>query len=156
MGRLILALVSHGAALGIGFALGVYFLPILTAPPGPDAAMLQDRAQSAMFSATFTRDLAGSDFLHWGEGTVSLTATQVIHEGRLAPGPDYKVYLLDRFVEDEAGFEAARASAVRVGDVNTFDGFLLDLPAGVDPAQFTTIVVWCEAFGEFITAAQYR
>jgi len=156
MRRLILGLASHGAVLAIGFGLGVYFLPILTAPDAPEASVLRESAAAATFSAEFTRDLAGSDFLHWGEGTVSLTATQVVHEGKLSPGPDFKPYLLDGFVQDEAGFEAVRATARLVGDVKSFDGFIVDLPEGTDPADFNTVVVWCEAFSEFITAAQYR
>ena len=42
------------------------------------------------------------------------------------------------------------------GDVKSLDSFVLDVPAGVDIAVFTTVVVWCEAVSEFITAAQYR
>jgi len=156
MRRLISFIISHGIAVAIGFALGVYFLPILTAPASPDAAMLEEQAQSAMFTGAFTRDLAGSDFLHWGEGTISVTPTQIIHEGSLAPGPDYKLYLVAEFVEDEASFEAIKADALQLGDVKTFDGFLLDIPADVDPEQFTTVLIWCEAFSEFITAAKYR
>ena len=45
---------------------------------------------------------------------------------------------------------------VRVGDVKTFNNFLVPVPAGVDPSDYTTVIVWCERFGEFITAAQYR
>ncbi|WP_425037715.1 DM13 domain-containing protein [Primorskyibacter sp. S187A] len=155
MRRLILFVTSHGVALAIGFALGVYLLPILTAPDSPDADMLEAQAQSAMFSAELTRDLRGSDFLHWGEGTISLTETQIIHEGALAPGPDYKVYLTKEFVEHEDEFNPIKDSAALVGDVKTFAGFLLDIPAGIDVTQYTTVVVWCESFGEFITAAQY-
>lgn len=66
MGRLILFLGTHLVAGVVGFALGIYFLPILTAPDSPDAAMIEEQAASAMFSAEFTRELRGSDFLHWG------------------------------------------------------------------------------------------
>jgi hypothetical protein len=142
--------------LAIGFALGVYFLPILTAPEAPDATMLKEKAQSGLFSAEFTRDLKGSDFLHWGEGKISLTPTEIVHEGRLAPGPDYKLYLVSEFVENEDEFLPLKAEARLVGDVKTFDGFLLDVPDGVDVAQYTTVLIWCETFGEFITAAKYR
>lgn len=156
MRKLILLLASHGAMLAVGFALGVYFLPILTAPASPDAAMLQEKAQSAAYTATLTRDLAGSDFLHWGEGTISLSASEIVHEGALAPGPDYKLYLVPEFVEDEAGFERVKGQSLQVGDVKTFSGFVLDIPQGVDLAQYNTVLVWCEAFGEFITAGTYR
>ena len=107
-------------------------------------------------SAEFTRDLRGSDFLHWGEGTVSVTATEIVHEGRLAPGPDYKLYLVNAFVEHEDEFLPLKDQARLIGDVKTFDGAFLAIPEGVDPADYTTVVIWCEAFSEFITAAQYR
>jgi hypothetical protein len=45
--------------------------------------------------------------------------------GKLAPGPDYKLYLAPSFVEDEAGFEAIKAQSKQVGDVKTFDGVIL-------------------------------
>lgn len=156
MRRFVLMLFSHGAVLAIGFALGIYFLPILTAPEAPDAEMLQQKAENAQFAAEFTRDLRGSDFLHWGEGKVSITPTQIVHEGRLAPGPDYKVYLVDRFVEHEDEFLPLKSDARLVGDVKSFAGFLLDIPQDIDVTQHTTIVIWCESFGEFITAAKYR
>ena len=97
MRRWFIRATTHAIAVAIGFALGIYFLPILTAPPSPDAAMLEEQAQGALFKAELTRDLRGSDFLHWGEGTISVSATQIIHEGALAPGPDYKLYLLKEF-----------------------------------------------------------
>ena len=80
----------------------------------------------------------------------------IVHEGALAPGPDYKLYLLDQFVEHEDDFEPIKAQAVLIGDVKSFDGFLLAVPEGVDVSAYTTVLVWCEAFGEFITAAQYQ
>ncbi len=154
--RLILLAVTHLIALAIGFASGIYALPILTAPASPDAMVLESMAKEASFNADFTRDLKGSDFLHWGEGRVSITAKQIVHQGELSPGPDYKLYLTKSFVEDEAGFEAIKADSVNVGDIKTFNGFLVDLPEGVDPAEYNTVLVWCETFGEFITAAKYR
>ena len=156
MFRWILRLITHGIALAIGFALGIYLLPILTAPDSPDEAELMASAQSALYEAALTRDLAGSDFVHWGEGTISVTAEQIVHVGKLAPGPDYKLYLVPEFAEDEASFEALKAQSVQVGDVKTFGGFILDVPDGVDVNAYTTALVWCEAFGEFITAAKYR
>ena len=155
MNRLIL-LGTHGAAAVAGFALGVYLLPVLTAPDGPDEAVLTQSASAATYSAEFTRDLAGSDFLHWGEGTISISPSEITHIGRLSPGPDYKLYLTTSFVEDEAGFEAIKDQSVRIGDVKTFDGVILNVPANVNIDDYTSILIWCEAFGEFITAAKYR
>ncbi len=156
MRYLALLTTTHLAALAAGVALGIYLLPILTAPPGPDETMLETRAQGALFTAEFAQDLPGNDLLHWGEGEISLTAEEIVHRGRLAPGPDYKLYLVPEFVDHEDAFLAVKADSRLIGDVRTFDGFLLDLPAGVDLDAFTTVLVWCEAFGEFIAAAQYR
>jgi len=156
MFRLMALTISHVAALVIGIGLGIYLLPILTAPDNPDAAEIQKQAESAMFSGAFTRDLKGSDFLHWGEGTISLSPSMIVHEGALAPGPDYKLYLTKGFVENEEEFEAAKSEAVLVGDVKTFGGLILNIPDGVDIHAYDTVVIWCESFGEFITAAQYQ
>ena len=79
-----------------------------------------------------------------------------MHEGKLAPGPDYKLYLAKEFVEDEAGFLKIKNDAVRIGDVKVFDGFLITVPEGVDISHYNTVIVWCEAFGEFITSAKYK
>jgi hypothetical protein len=45
---------------------------------------------------------------------------------------------------------------VRVGDVRTFDNFVVALPEAVDPSAYNSVVVWCESFDQFITAAKYR
>lgn len=156
MRRLIFGSITHGAALAVGFALGIYLLPILVAPDAPDPEKLEEKAKAALFTAEFTRELRGSDFLHWGEGKVSITPTQVVHEGSLAPGPDYKLYLVKEFVEHEDEFHPVKATAQLVGDVKTFEGFLLDVPEGVDISEYTTVLIWCESFAEFITAAKYR
>lgn len=43
----------------------------------------------------------------------------------------------------------------RVASVNTFDGFIIKVPADINIARFNTVIVWCESFEQFITAAQY-
>lgn len=152
----LLLLLSHLGFGAAGFALGIYTLPILIAPPAPDEAEIAAVSQSAAFTGGFRRDLKGSDFLHWGEGEVSVSSQKIAHRGKLAPGPDYKLYLTSGFVEDEAQFEAVKQAAARIGDVKTFNGFVLEVPAGIDINEYDTVVVWCETFREFISAAKYR
>jgi hypothetical protein len=135
--RWIVLAATHGVMLAAGFALGIYLLPIITAPPSPDRAMLEESAASALYTAEFSRDLSGSDFLHWGEGTVSVAATASPTSGSLAPGPDYKLYLVPEFVEDEAQGSRPCGTAQRIGDIKTFDGFLVDVPPSVDIEAFT-------------------
>ena len=156
MKRFLILAISHAAALGAGFALGIYALPILTAPPAPSAGEVGAAAGRAQFKGEFRRDLKDSDFLHWGEGTVSVSAAAIALMGRIAPGPDYKLYLSPEFVETEADFLRLKARMARVGDVKTFENFIVPVPAGIDPQAYTTVIVWCESFGQFITAARYR
>ncbi len=153
--RLLLA-ATHVAALGAGFALGIYALPILTAPEAPSAGAVTAAAGGAEFKGQFRRDLEDSDFLHWGEGAVTVGRSAVALMGRLSPGPDYKLYLSPEFVETEADFLRLKPKMARVGDVKTFENFIVPVPAGIDPKAYTTVIVWCESFGQFITAARYR
>lgn len=154
--RFVLLLASHAVVLALGFAAGIYALPILTAPPPPPAEDLQRMSADRRYKGEFRRDLAGSDFLHWGEGSVSVGPKGIALQGKLAPGPDYKLYLSPEFVETEAEFERHKPRMVRVGDVKTFENFLVPVPAGVDIDRYTTVIVWCESFSQFISAAKYR
>jgi hypothetical protein len=147
---------SHLLALAIGFVLGIYTLPILIAPAAPSAAEVAAQADKASFKGQFRRDLRDSDALHWGEGTVSVSRTSIALAGELAPGPDYKLYLSPEFVETEADFKRLKPRMVRVGDVRTFKNFLVAVPEAVDPARYNTVIVWCETFSQFITAAKYQ
>ena len=147
---------THAAALGVGFALGIYLLPILIAPESPTTEVVQSTAEVAEFTGEFRRDLEGSDALHWGEGKLFVAEDTIALEGRLAPGPDYRLYLSPRLVETEADFEALKSQMVQVGHVKTFQNFSLDVPASINPADYSAAIVWCETFGEFITAATYN
>jgi hypothetical protein len=131
-------------------------LPILVAPATPTAAELASQASGAAFKGTFRRDPADSDARHWDEGTVTVGARSIALAGRVAPGPDYKLYLSPEFVETEEAFHRLEASMVRVGDARTFENFLVPVAEGVDVARHATVIVWCERFGLFVTAAKYR
>jgi hypothetical protein len=156
MKRFAILAVTHAAALAAGFAAGVYFLPILIAPPAPSAADVKAAAGAAQYTAEFRRDLRGSDLLHWGEGRVAVSPKAVAFSGRLAPGPDYKLYLSPEFVDTKEAFLRVKPKSLRVGDVKTFDNFIVSLPDSVDLGRFDTVVVWCETFSMFISAAKYR
>ena len=155
MKKLIL-LATHLLALALGFALGVYALPILIAPSPPAAAEVAAQAGAAQYKGTFRRDLKDSDALHWGEGVVSVGVSSIGLVGKLAPGPDYKLYLSPEFVETEADFKRLKDKMARVADVKTFENFLVSVPPGVDVSRYNTVVVWCETFSQFITAAKYQ
>jgi len=142
--------------LALGVALGIYLLPILVAPEAPSDAEVTTSSQQAMFSGQFRKDLPGSDFLHWGEGKISISAKQVSFMGSIAPGPDYKLYLTRDLVLNEQEFMTVKDQSVSIGNIKTFDNFILPLPDTINPADYRAVVVWCESFGQFITAARYQ
>ncbi|HCL3408805.1 DM13 domain-containing protein [Aeromonas caviae] len=152
----LLLVVSHIVVAAAGFAGGIYALPILIAPAAPTAEEIQTATAQAQFTGQFKRDLKDSDSLHWGEGVVSVAPTAISLTGKLAPGPDYKLYLSPEFVETEADFNKLKSSMVRVGDVKTFENFVVPVPASIDLTKYTAVIVWCETFSQFITAAKYR
>ena len=153
---MVLLIATHCAAGVVGFGAGIYALPILTAPPAPTEAEIKEMSSQAMYVAEFRRDLKDSDVLHWGEGTVSVGSQSITLMGKLAPGPDYKLYLSPQFIETESEFNRLKSTMVRVGDVKTFENFVVKIPPGIDPSQYNSVIVWCEAFGQFITSAKYR
>lgn len=154
--KLILLTCTHLCTAAFSFALGLYMLPILIAPPAPSAAEVETASAQALYSGEFTRELEGSDHFHWGEGKITINSDRITFMGELAPGPDYKLYLSPDFVETEAQFERLKPSMVMVGDVKTFNNFIVEVKPDIDLTSFNTVVVWCESFGEFITAARYN
>ncbi len=147
---------SHLATGLMAFAAGIYVLPILTASESASAVELQLAAENARHTGRFERGLPGSDALHWADGKLTITDTSIAFEGDVAPGPDYKIYLVPEFVDTQASFVAIKARAARVGDLKTFGNFVVPLPADVNPAQYTSVVIWCERFSKFISAARYQ
>ncbi len=155
MKKLVL-IVSHLIFAAIGFALGIYALPILTAPDPPSSEDMKTAVAQASYKGEFKKDLAGSDFLHWGEGTVYVGNEFISLDGAIAHGPDYKLYLSPAFVDTEVSFNQLKSKMLRVGDVKTFKNFVIQVPENINTKSFNTVVVWCESFGEFISAAKYQ
>ncbi|MCW8347442.1 DM13 domain-containing protein [Vibrio sp. ZSDZ65] len=153
MKRVIL-LCTHLAALFSGFMLGIYILPILIQPDSPEFNTKTLPTEQISMVGEFSKDREDSDFFHWGEGKITVTHNSVMFIGELAPGPDYKLYLSPTYIETESDFNTHKADMLRIGDIKTFDRFLLSLPENTDLAQYTTAIVWCETFGEFITSAR--
>jgi len=156
MKKIILLIFTHLIFAFVGFAGGIYVLPILTAPPTPTTEALANAAGNVLYSGTFKRELKDSDFLHWGEGEILVGKDFISLAGNLAPGPDYQLYLSPVYLETADEFERLKSRMVKVGPVKTFDNFVVEVPEGIDIDKYHAVIIWCEAFGAFITAANYR
>ena len=154
--KALLIIIMTLAIFAAGFIAGVYSLPILTEQPAPDIAVLKQHQSRSQFSATFKPDLKGSDRFHYGDGMVYLTNDAISMQGTLSPGPDYQLYLSRNFIDNETDFLAQKGTMQRVAGVRSFNGFKLVVPQGIDVSDYNTVIIWCESFEEFITAAQYQ
>ena len=145
------------AGIAPGFMLGVYFLPILVAEEGASVAEVAAAKEQAVREGIFRKNLPGSDAFHWGEGTLveSMEDGQYYFtlEGSVAPGPNYKLYLTPEFVDTEEAFLAIKDRSVLVASLATFDNFRVSVPAKIDPDRYPAVIIWCERFKRFITAA---
>ena len=147
---------THSFILIFGFGLGVYFLPILTAPKSIDISEINEIENNSLFQTEFVRDLRGSDPWHWGEAKVTISDKKITVNGSIAPGPDYKLYLLSEFVEHEDEFLPIKDMSQYIAEIKGFENFVVDVPENVDVSKYNTIIIWCESFNEFITAAKYQ
>ena len=149
-------IISHSAIGVVGFTLGVYTLPILTAPEKPAKEIIDTVIDNAVYKAVFVKQLKGSDFFHWGQGQISISNNKSVFVGKLSPGPVCKLYFAKKFVNDEISFLKEKNNSLLLSDVKSFNSFAVSLPQNVNLDMYTSIVIWCEAFSEFITSAQYR
>lgn len=156
MARILILTITHVAIALAGFVAGIFALPIIMAPEAPSSQELVLAQGQASYRGEFRRDLHDSDFLHWGEGELSVGPDTISLMGRLAPGPAYKLYLSPEFVETEAAFKALKPEMLQVASIDTFDNFIVPVAPGIDLDQYNTVIIWCESFSQFITAAQYR
>jgi len=47
-----------------------------------------------------------------------------------------------------------KAESQQIGAVKTFENFALSLPLAIDFDEYDALIIWCEAFEQFITAAR--
>ena len=140
----------------LGLGLGIYLLPILTAPKSVDIDKIIKLEKNALYKTLFVKDLKGSDLFHWGEAKITVSKNEIIVNGSIAPGPDYKLYLTKEFVEQEEEFLFIKDKSKYIAEVKTFKNFVITIPENIDINDYNTIVIWCESFSEFITAAKYK
>ncbi len=154
----IIALFILIVGIGIGFAAGVYTLPIIIEAQSEKQQIADlTPADESDPIGQFDRNSPGSDPLHWGEGTVRISSGKLIFEDdvKLAPGPDYRIYMSRKFADTKSDFAKIKSQAVEVAKLRTFSGPLeFDLPADLNTNEFDNVVVWCETFSMYIASAR--
>lgn len=147
-----------GLALGGvgGFAIGLFIYPyvfladIVAMEQAPDVEAQQIVAQGSFIHAN------PSDPIHYGAGAVTVY-DNTVHLGtdfEVGPGPAFHVYLVP-LEEVTPSSDVADTMFVDLGNLRAFKGSQnYAVPAGVDLADYSHVVVWCEKFGVLISPAR--
>ncbi len=112
----------------------------------------------------FNPNAAGSDDFHRGWGTTSIVYNDGKHyvifgdDFRVTNGPDYKLYLVpEADVETHRAFSRVKSRSTRIADVEQFSGGqIFEIPSSVDIEDIEGVVIWCEAFSQYISTATFR
>ena len=107
----------------------------------------------------FRENDRGQDTLHHGSGSVLIIDTtdgryiQLAPDFSSTPGPDYHVYVSqDTNVDHEDRF--VKANQTELGRLIKGSGAsYYKLP---DDIEFQSVTIWCKAFSEFITSADFE
>jgi hypothetical protein len=106
-------------------------------------------------STVATGEFAGTDDFHYGSGTASIietapgTYTLRLEDFSVRNGPDLFVYLS----QDASGYVD---EALEVGRLKATDGsFNYELPAGTDPSDFASTLIWCKQFAHLFAVAPF-
>jgi hypothetical protein len=107
-------------------------------------------------TAIASGEFAGTDDFHFGRGTASIIETAPgqyhlrLEDFSVRNGPDLYVYLspsADGYEDD----------ALEVGLLKATDGsFGYDLPAGTDPTDFSSAIIWCKQFSHLFAVAPFE
>jgi hypothetical protein len=96
----------------------------------------------------------GIDDFHYGKGTASIVETAPgayylrLDDFSVRNGPDLYVYLSPDADDYAKG-------ALELGKLKATDGaFGYDLPAGTDPADFASAIIWCKQFSHLFAVAR--
>ncbi len=98
-------------------------------------------------------EFSGTDEFHFGSGTASIietapgTYTLRLADFTVRNGPDLFVYLSP----DADGYTS---DSLELGRLKATDGsFNYELPAGTDPAEFASALIWCKQFAHLFAVA---
>ncbi len=147
-----------GALVGTGFgiAIGFFLFPFVFPPPPASESLLESDRSALVATGTFIHAHPG-DPIHWGRGKVSVYRQAVFLEPdfEVGPGPAYHVYLVEARIR--SGDDFKNAKHIDLGRLRAFKGSQrYPIPEGVVPADYPSVIVWCERFRVLITPADLK
>jgi ABC-type antimicrobial peptide transport system permease subunit len=154
---LIIFLIGGVLGTGFGFAVGIFVFPYLFPPP-PAAEQLTEADRSPLHASGTFIHANPSDPVHYGSGKVSVYEKAVFLESdfKVGPGPLYHVYLVPKAGIRSSG-DVRGTKFLDLGRLRSFEGSQrYSIPAGVDLAQYPSVVIWCAQFNVLISPADLK
>lgn len=149
-----------GALLGTagGFALGIFVYPFIFLDDiVAEEKLVEEPGRTVLARGRFVH-ANPRDPVHYGSGAVTVyrDLVRLEQDFRVGPGPKYHVYLVaEKAITPQTSVPSLRH--VDLGRLRAFRGSQnYAVPAGVDIAQFASVVIWCEQFGVLISPAELR
>jgi len=154
-----LAIFMLGGVLGTGFgvALGFFIFPYVFPPPTAAEQLADAERSKLVASGTFIHANL-SDPVHYGKGRVSVYERTVFLESdfEVGPGPAFHVYLVPK-ASIRSSSDLKDTMFVDLGGLRAFKGSQrYSIPAGVNPNDYQSVIIWCERFGVLISPADLR
>jgi Electron transfer DM13 len=151
-----IAIFVFGGVLGTGFgiALGFFIFPYVFPPPAASEQLAEADRTRPVATGTFIH-ANPSDPVHYGKGKVSVYERTVFLEPdfEVGPGPAFHVYLVPK-ASLRSSSDLKDAMFVDLGGLRAFKGSQrYPIPAGVDPKNYQSVIIWCERFGVLISPA---
>lgn len=151
-----LAILLIGGVLGTGFGvvLGFFFFPYLFPPPPAVETLTEADRVRPVATGTFIH-ANPSDPIHYGKGKVGVYERAVFLEQdfEVGPGPAFHVYLAPKKMIRGAE-EVKNTMFVDLGRLRAFKGSQrYAIPAGVNLADYPSVVIWCARFEVLISPA---
>jgi hypothetical protein len=149
-----------GGLLGTaaGFALGIFAYPYIFLADIVATERVEDPAARRVVAKGMFIHANPADPIHHGKGGVTAYADLVHLEAdfEVGPGPKFHVYLVPE-PNVTPSTAVAKTMFVDLGRLKAFKGSQnYPVPAGVDPAQYGSVVIWCEQFGVLISPAELK
>ncbi|MFN4283869.1 MAG: DM13 domain-containing protein [Alphaproteobacteria bacterium] len=147
-------LVGGALGTGVGFAAGIFVYPYIFLADVVANERLDPAGRAAVATGGFIH-ADPSDPVHYGKGGVTVygDAVHLASDFEVGPGPKYHVYLVPKAPILRSG-DLDGEKFVDLGRLRAFKGSqVYDIPPGVDPARYGSVVIWCETFGVLISPA---
>ncbi len=155
-----LAVFVVGGTLGaaIGFAAAIFVYPYIFLADVVAKEQLSNAQDRAIIAQGSFIHADPSDPVHYGKGNVTVyqDAVHLAADFEVGPGPAYHVYLVPKADLRRSG-DLEGEKFIDLGRLRAFKGSqVYDIPAGIKPADYGSVIIWCEAFGVLISPASLK